>query len=108
MTATSIMQLFGYISQGDIQVGDVIYWTNNNDPSGIHHAAIITKVTSGDIFYTQHSDDKIDSSLSEYWTRGNERVYIIHIRKSGNSIFYFASSMAVGNWSYEKYRDHWA
>lgn len=42
----------------DVKPGDIIFWGRGSDaPSTIHHAAVVTAVVDGHIYYTQHSGD---------------------------------------------------
>ena len=56
----SISEIAGAVNSSHIQVGDLIYFESE---TGINHAAIITKVSNGKIYYTQHTGNKADAPL---------------------------------------------
>jgi hypothetical protein len=60
-----------------IQPGDLIYFVRQGATS-THHAAVITKIENGDIFYTQNTPNRIDRRLSE--GIGNQSVLIIRMK----------------------------
>ncbi len=70
-----------------IQEGDLIYFcgADGNSP---HHAAIITSIRDGDIYYNAHSGSRNDEALSTHvlsyvngkYVKGTEVVVIVKIR----------------------------
>ena len=55
----------------------MIYWAGE-DGANPHHAAIVTKVENGEIYYSAHTNEKVDEAISN--RLGGELVYIIRIR----------------------------
>jgi hypothetical protein len=56
------------VAPGDVRPGDIIYFEQTEPgyaiPVGtVHHAAVVTSVVDGQIFYTQHSSNQLDASL---------------------------------------------
>jgi hypothetical protein len=60
-----------------VQIGDVMFFAgqDGNDP---HHAAIITKIDEGKIFFSAHTNNQDDRELTSYLNK--EAVLIIRIR----------------------------
>jgi cell wall-associated NlpC family hydrolase len=49
------------ISRSQARPGDVITWADAKD--GVHHVAVVSSVVDGDLRYTQHTGDAVDSPL---------------------------------------------
>jgi hypothetical protein len=46
----------GQVPRSDAKPGDIIFWgRGDGSPSTIHHAAVVTAVVDGHVYYTQHS-----------------------------------------------------
>jgi hypothetical protein len=56
------------VDPSDVRPGDIIYFEQTETgydiaPGTVHHAAVVTSVVDGTIYYTQHSGNQIDASL---------------------------------------------
>jgi hypothetical protein len=60
-----------------IQVGDIMFFAGE-DGKNPHHAAIITKIENGEIYFSAHTRDREDQPLSE--SIGNEKIKIVKMR----------------------------
>lgn len=79
----NVSELAEEAKNGGIQAGDLLYFDENRD--GVpNHAAMISKVDSGMLYYTAHTFARFNQPLSAYFcTRNNEaRVYIIKLKNS--------------------------
>ncbi len=66
----------------NIQPGDVIFFNNGSEKNGgWHHAAIVTKVEAGMIYYAAHSSNAYDKPLSD--GIGSDTVSIVRIDIGG-------------------------
>ena len=67
-----------------LQIGDPIYFDDNND--GIpNHAAIITKIKNKKIYYTAHSTSNMNKDLEKYLdhkAKSKKRVYAIALKNT--------------------------
>jgi RHS repeat-associated protein len=60
-----------------IQTGDLLYWSSDGGNS-MHHATIISSVSSTDIFYSGNTSSRFDHSLRG--AIGSGTVYIVRLR----------------------------
>ena len=65
--ASNPEELANVVQENNVQIGDVMYFENG---SGIHHAAIITKIENGKVYISQHSsavckDREIDDTIPD-------------------------------------------
>ena len=58
-----------------VQPGDLLYFVKDGK---IHHAAVITKIADGKIYYNGHTSSRKEQDLSE--TMGNDAIYIVRIK----------------------------
>ncbi|MDH6117305.1 hypothetical protein ABH930_001710 [Kitasatospora sp. GAS204A] len=82
------------VPQDQVKPGDIMFFQqgNDQDPSlqqgNIHHTAIVTAVTpDGDVRYTQHSDPRLNVSLSgrnEHETRAEGQQNVLFVRPQPN------------------------
>lgn len=75
----SISDIKDAIKEG-VKAGDVIYFDNDTDGT-VDHAAIISKVDSGMIYYCAHTFSRFNQPLSHYFQTGNTgRIYIVMLK----------------------------
>ena len=76
-TNVSYSNLSSQLTDLGIQAGDMMYFYNQEE--GVHHAAIISKVEGGELYYSANSvirnDQPLVNGLEE-----NEGVVIVRIR----------------------------
>jgi hypothetical protein len=60
-----------------VQEGDLLYFMGK-EAENPHHAAIISKIENGEIYYAAHTKSRREQPLSE--SIGNEKVLIIRIK----------------------------
>lgn len=63
--------------------GDLLYWQQNGH-NQIHHASMITKVSSTDLYYSAHSSERVNYSLIDYINENPKthpyKLYIVRIQ----------------------------
>ena len=65
------------VKYNNIQKGDLMFFAYR-DTGEVYHATIITKVDNTDIYYSAHTDPRLDEPLSNHLDKN--MVYIIRIR----------------------------
>ena len=61
----SISDIKSVAASGNVRPGDLLYW-QQGDHKYIHHASMITKVSSTDLYYSAHSSERVNYSLIDY------------------------------------------
>ncbi|MEL7568988.1 MAG: amidase domain-containing protein [Eubacteriaceae bacterium] len=75
----SISDIKDAIKEG-VQAGDLIYFDNDIDGTP-DHAAMISKVDSGMIYYTAHTFARYNQPLLNYFKTGNKgQIYIVMLK----------------------------
>ena len=81
----------GYLTSSDsvesisnfVQPGDVIFWNMYQDPNqnikkgDMNHAAFVTNVTNGEIYYSGNSEPRRNEPLSGKYNNGD--IYIVRV-----------------------------
>lgn len=62
-------------SSNEAQLGDIIQFYNPS--SGWHHSAIVTKIQSGEIYYSAHSRHVLDKALSDVYPQQETQIRFI-------------------------------
>ncbi|NMC57496.1 MAG: CHAP domain-containing protein [Eubacteriaceae bacterium] len=75
----SISDIKDAIKEG-VKAGDLIYFDNDTDGT-VDHAAIISKVDGGMIYYCAHTFSRYNQPLSNYFQTGNTgQIYIVMLK----------------------------
>lgn len=75
----SISDIKDAIKEG-VQAGDLIYFDNEKDGT-VDHAAMVSKVDKGMIYYTAHTIARYNQPLSNYFKTGNKgQIYIVMLK----------------------------
>lgn len=79
LSIKSISDIKDAIKEG-VKAGDLIYFDNDKDGT-VDHAAMISNVDSGMIYYTAHTFARYNQPLSNYFKTGNKgQIYIVMLK----------------------------
>lgn len=79
LSIKNISDIKDAIKEG-VKAGDLIYFDNDKDGT-VDHAAMISKVDSGMIYYTAHTFARYNQPLSNYFKTGNKgQIYIVMLK----------------------------
>ncbi|WP_158852654.1 amidase domain-containing protein [Saccharothrix deserti] len=64
--------------RGQAVPGDILYFDYAGN-SSMEHAAVVNRVSGGQIYYAQHTENRYDVPLHSVWPNRGIKVYLAHV-----------------------------